>query len=213
MIGQTMINVKASGARTRLSTFCAGLFLLLLVVVLGSVVAVIPMAALVAVMILVAWSTFDWHSVAPATLRRMPRSETLTMGLTVGGDRGHAQPGDRRRRRRPDRRRAVRPPRRASGRRHEHPRPGRVVADLLRQRRAVLRLRPRARRGLRLRGRPCARHHRPLARHIWDASAVAALDAISERYRAQGTEVEITGLNQRSDHLHSTLSGRLTPAH
>ena len=53
MIGQTMINVKVSGARTRISTFLAGLFLLILVVGLGDVVAVIPMAALVAVMIMV----------------------------------------------------------------------------------------------------------------------------------------------------------------
>ncbi len=83
MIGQTMINVKASGARTRLSTFSAGAFLLLLVVGLGSVVAVIPMAALVAVMILVSVSTFDWHSVAPSTLRRMPAGETAVMVLTV----------------------------------------------------------------------------------------------------------------------------------
>src|SRR5690606_34586862 len=48
MIGQTMINVKVSGARTRISTFLAGVFLLVLVVGLGDVVAVIPMAALVA---------------------------------------------------------------------------------------------------------------------------------------------------------------------
>lgn len=53
MIGQTMINVKASGARTRISTFLAGTFLLILVLVLGDLVAVIPMAALVAVMIMV----------------------------------------------------------------------------------------------------------------------------------------------------------------
>jgi hypothetical protein len=61
MIGRTMINVK-SGARTRLSTFLAGVFLLILVVGLGDVVAVIPMAALVAVMIFVSITTFDWHS-------------------------------------------------------------------------------------------------------------------------------------------------------
>ena len=62
MIGQTMINVKASGARTRLSTFLAGVFLLVLVVGFGDVVALIPMAALVAVMIMVSVGTFDWHS-------------------------------------------------------------------------------------------------------------------------------------------------------
>jgi SulP family sulfate permease len=82
MIGQTMINVK-SGARTRLSTFLAGAFLLVLVVVLGDVVAVIPMAALVAVMIFVSIATFDWHSVR--TLHLMPRSETAVMLTTVAG--------------------------------------------------------------------------------------------------------------------------------
>lgn len=83
MIGQTMINVKASGARTRISTFLAGVFLLILVVGLGDVVAIIPMAALVAVMIMVAVGTFDWHSIRPATLKRMPKSETAVMLATV----------------------------------------------------------------------------------------------------------------------------------
>lgn len=83
MIGQTMINVKQSGARTRLSTFLAGLFLLILVVVLGDIVGVIPMAALVAVMIMVSVGTFDWHSVHPRTLRVMPFPETLVMLVTV----------------------------------------------------------------------------------------------------------------------------------
>ncbi|WP_144862642.1 SulP family inorganic anion transporter, partial [Micrococcus luteus] len=49
MVGQTMINVKASGARTRISTFMAGVFVLVLSVTLGDVVALVPMAALVAV--------------------------------------------------------------------------------------------------------------------------------------------------------------------
>ena len=79
MIGQTMINVKASGARTRISTFLAGVFVLILVVALGDIVALIPMAALVAVMIVVAIATFDWHSIRPATLKRMPISETVVM--------------------------------------------------------------------------------------------------------------------------------------
>jgi SulP family sulfate permease len=83
MIGQTMINVKVSGARTRISTFLAGVFLLILVVGLGDVVAIIPMAALVAVMIMVSVGTFDWHSVHPATLRRMPFSATAIMLVTV----------------------------------------------------------------------------------------------------------------------------------
>ncbi|NIH67001.1 SulP family inorganic anion transporter [Modestobacter marinus] len=80
MIGQTMINIR-SGARTRLSTFLSGVFLLILVVVLGDIVAIIPMAALVAVMIFVSIATFDWHSLR--TIHRMPRSETLVMLSTV----------------------------------------------------------------------------------------------------------------------------------
>ena len=83
MIGQTMINVKASGARTRISTFCAGVFLLILVVALGDIVALIPMAALVAIMVFVSWATFDWHSIRPNTLARMPKSETTVMLVTV----------------------------------------------------------------------------------------------------------------------------------
>ena len=90
MIGQTMINVKASGARTRISTFLAGVFLLVLVVGFGGLVAIIPMAAMVAVMVMVAVGTFDWHSVAPATLRRMPKSETAVMASTVAGRGGDA---------------------------------------------------------------------------------------------------------------------------
>ncbi|MGY3127290.1 SulP family sulfate permease [Agrococcus sp. UYP33] len=83
VIGQTMINVKVSGARSRVSTFLAGVFVLVLVVALGDVVALIPMAALVAVMIMVVVSTFDWHSIRPSTLKRMPVSETLVMVVTV----------------------------------------------------------------------------------------------------------------------------------
>jgi SulP family sulfate permease len=80
MIGQTMINIK-SGARTRLSTFLSGVLLLVMVVALGDVVATIPMAALVAVMIFVAYATFDWHSLQ--TIHRMPKSETTVMLSTV----------------------------------------------------------------------------------------------------------------------------------
>jgi SulP family sulfate permease len=83
MIGQTMINVKSGGARTRLSTFLAGVFLLILVVSLGDIVGRIPMAALVAVMIMVSIATFDWYSIAPRTLRRMPKSELAVMLVTV----------------------------------------------------------------------------------------------------------------------------------
>jgi len=80
MIGQSVINVK-SGGRGRLSTFCAGLFLLLLIVVLGEWVKQIPMAALVAVMIMVSIGTFNWSSFK--NLRVLPKSSSLVMISTV----------------------------------------------------------------------------------------------------------------------------------
>ncbi|SOX51379.1 SulP family inorganic anion transporter [Mycobacterium ahvazicum] len=83
VVGQTMMNVKVAGGRTRLSTFFTGGFLLLLIMSLGDLVGRIPMAALAAVMIVVSAATFDWHSVAPRTLKVLPRSETVVMILTV----------------------------------------------------------------------------------------------------------------------------------
>lgn len=83
MIGQTMINVRESGARTRISTFLAGVFLLILMVALGDTVGLIPMAALVAVMIVVSVGTLDWHSISPKTLRLMPGAELVVMLVTV----------------------------------------------------------------------------------------------------------------------------------
>jgi SulP family sulfate permease len=80
MIGQSVINVK-SGGRTRLSTFAAGLFLLLMVVFLGEWVAQIPMAALVAVMIMVSIGTFSWGSIA--NLKKHPVSTSTVMVTTV----------------------------------------------------------------------------------------------------------------------------------
>lgn len=83
MIGQTMINVKINGARTRISTFLAGSLLLALVVGLGDLVARIPMAALAAVMIMASVTTLDWRSINPKTLRHIPKSETGVMLSTV----------------------------------------------------------------------------------------------------------------------------------
>jgi SulP family sulfate permease len=80
MIGQTVINVK-SGGRGRLSTFVAGAFLLVLVVFLGPWVKQIPMAALVAVMIMVSISTFSWRSIR--NLRSHPKSSSVVMLATV----------------------------------------------------------------------------------------------------------------------------------
>lgn len=80
MIGQSVINVK-SGGRGRLSTLIAGVFLLILVVFLNDLVAKIPMAALVAVMIMVSIGTFDWQSIR--NLKRHPLSTNIVMISTV----------------------------------------------------------------------------------------------------------------------------------
>ncbi len=214
MIGQTMINVKASGARTRLSTFMAGALLLLLVVGLGSIVAIIPMAALVAVMILVSVSTFDWHSIKPSTLKRLPRGETLIMLVTVAG--------------------TVATENLAIG-----VGAGVLTAMALFARRVahlvdVQRiLDPDGTSVLYVvegelffasdqelidafaYGEDPQEVIIDLSRaHLWDASAVAALDAIQGHYaRHDITHVTITGLNPHSEDLHAELSGQLTPAH
>ncbi len=213
MIGQTMINVRAGGARTRLSTFSAGVLLLVLVVGLGNVVAVIPMAALVAVMILVSVSTFDWHSVAPSTLRRMPRGETVVMVLTVAG--------------------TVATSNLAIG-----VGIGVLASMALFARRAAHLVE--VERVLDPDGSSCLyavsgelffasdqelidafRYAEDpphvvidLSRaHLWDTSAVAALDTIETHYRRHEVAVEITGLNRRSARLHEEHSGQLAPAH
>lgn len=80
MIGQSVINVK-SGGRGRLSTFVAGIFLLFLIVVLGAWVKQIPMAALVAIMIMVSIGTFSWSSIK--NLKSHPRSSSIVMLATV----------------------------------------------------------------------------------------------------------------------------------
>ncbi|MDF1609422.1 SulP family inorganic anion transporter [Hoeflea sp. YIM 152468] len=80
MIGQSIINIK-SGGRGRLSTFMAGVMLLFFIVVLGDWVAEIPMAALVAIMIMVSIGTFSWSSIK--NLRSHPRSSSVVMLATV----------------------------------------------------------------------------------------------------------------------------------
>ena len=80
MIGQSVINIK-SGGRGRLSTLTAGILLLIMVVFLGDWVAMIPMAALVAVMIMVSIGTFNWASIR--NLNTNPKSSTLVMLATV----------------------------------------------------------------------------------------------------------------------------------
>lgn len=80
MIGQSVINVK-SGGRQRLSTFSAGVLLLFFLLVMGPWVKQIPMAALVAVMFMVSIGTFNWDSIR--NIKKLPRSETAVMVTTV----------------------------------------------------------------------------------------------------------------------------------
>jgi len=207
VIGQTMIGVKASGARTRISTFSAGVFLFVLVVVFGDFVATIPMAALVAVMIMVAIGAFDWHSVRPSTLRRMPKSETfvmiatvvlvlLTHNLAIG----------------------------VVG--------GVLVASVLFVRRvahfvSVSRVVSSAGDSVTYAvtgelffassndlttlfsySDDPSRVIVDLSRsHVWDASTVAALDAIETKYAALGKSVEIVGMNESSQRMRKRLTG------
>ena len=81
MIGQSVINVK-SGGRGRLSTFIAGIFLMFLIIVLGDLVIQIPMPVLVGIMIMVSIGTFDWSSFT--YLRRAPKTDSIVMLVTVG---------------------------------------------------------------------------------------------------------------------------------
>ena len=214
MFGQTMINVKVSGARTRISTFLAGLFLLVLVVGFGDAVALIPMAALVAVMIMVSVGTFDWHSVRPSTLRRMPKSETTVMAATVVV--------------------TVLTHNLAIG-----VGVGVLVAMTLFARR-VAHLTETHRELVENRDGTASAVYRvtgelffassndlytqfdyvddpdsvviDLSRsHIWDASTVAALDAIATKYHRKDKTVVIVGLNPSSAERHERLSGSLPP--
>jgi sulfate permease, SulP family len=211
MIGQTMINVKGAGARTRISTFLAGVFVLILIVVLGDVVALIPMAALVAVMIMVSVATFDWHSVTPATLRRMPRSETGVMVATVAI--------------------VVATSNLAIG-----VVAGVFLASILFARRVahfvtVTRTIQGSEDGqvahYTVDGELFFASSNDLTTlfeyaddpdrvvidmsrsHVWDASTVAALDAIRTKYERHGKAAELTGLNETATAFHSRLSGNL----
>ncbi len=80
MIGQSIINIR-SGGRARLSTLSAGIFLFIFIIVFGKWVEQIPMAALVAVMIMVSISTFNWGSII--NIRKVPKNETAVMITTV----------------------------------------------------------------------------------------------------------------------------------
>lgn len=207
MIGQTMINVKASGARTRISTFMAGAFLLILVVVLGDVVGIIPMAALVAIMMIVSIDTFDWHSIRPSTLMVLPKSETFVMIATVVVVvlTGNLAIGV-----------VV----------------GVFIASVLFVRRVahfvtVDRVVTEVGAHYSVTGELFFASSNDLTTqflyshdpdrividmsgsHIWDASSVAALDAIVTKYEHLGKRVELFGMNQYTEAIHARLSGGL----
>ncbi|MEU1507876.1 SulP family inorganic anion transporter [Kitasatospora sp. NPDC005748] len=209
MIGQTMINVKVSGARTRLSTFLAGAFLMVLCIVFGPVVSRIPMAALVAVMVMVCFATFDWHSVAPKTLRRMPAGEIAVMVITValvvatsnlavGVVAGSITAMVIF---------AKRVAHRADLTAVTDPDGGQVTYSVTGE------LFFASSNDLVARFDYAGDPDRvviDLSRaHIWDASSVAALDAVEARYAQRGKSVEITGLNRPSAEIHRSLSGEL----
>ena len=207
MIGQTMINVKASGARTRLSTFLAGFFLLILVVGAGPLISIIPMASLVAVMVVVSYLTFDWHSVSPSTLKMLPKSETFVMLCTVlvvlathnlayGVIAGVFIE-------------AVLFVRRVS-----HLVEVEEQIDLDSDLTSYV-----------VKGElffassndlyyqfnynvPTTRVQIDFSKsHIWDGSSVAALDAITHKYQSHKKQVEIIGMNYQSSKIHEKLSG------
>lgn len=213
MIGQTMINVKASGARTRLSTFLAGAFLMVLCIAFGPLVSDIPMAALVAVMVLVSVATFDWHSIQPGTLKRMPVSETVVMAVTVlvvvfthnlavGVVVGSlvAMVAFARRVAHLVNVSGVVDP---DGSQAVYAVTGELFFassnDLVYQ--------------FDYKGDPDEVVIDLSDAHIWDASSVAALDAVETKYAARGKKVTIVGLNERSAAMHDRLAGQLTDAH
>jgi SulP family sulfate permease len=209
MIGQTMVNVELGKGRTRISTIAAALFLLLLVTGLSALMARIPMVVLAGIMMVVALKTLDWHSLAPSTLKRLPLSETLLMVVTVAATvwTGNLAIG-------------------VVG--------GVVFAIILFARRvahvihADRELAPDGQ-SVRytVRGPLFFASSNDLFEHfkyaedpkkviidltwaqIWDASSVAALDAIENRYRRHQCEVEIVGLDMRSRSFHQKLSGLL----
>ena len=184
MIGQSMINVK-SGGRGRLSTFCAGMFLLFLIVVLGEWVKSIPMAALVAIMIMVS----DRHvqlvvDQGPAHPSRAASS--VVMMATVVWRPGNAQPGHRR----ADWRAAVRPVLRLEDRadfpRHLDPVRGRHGTELSGGGPVVLCLGRAASSGVRFPRGAGSGHIDVTRAHIWDISSVAALDMVVLKFRGKG---------------------------
>jgi SulP family sulfate permease len=209
MIGQTIVNVKLGRARTRISTFIAGAFLLLLVTVFSDLMGQIPMVALAAVMMIVALTTINWHSLAPETLKRMPLPETIVMlttvaivvvtgNLAIGVAAGAVLAMVFFARRVAHVVRVERTPS-ADGTSVTYAVNGPLFFgssnDLVEQFDPA---------------------HDPasvvvdLSRaQIWDASTVAALDSIEMLYRESGSIVTFSGLDERSTAFHTRLTGKL----
>lgn len=207
MVGQTVVNVKLGRARTRISTFVAGVFLLALITVLSDVMEQIPMVALAAVMMVVAVSTMNLHSVSPATLKRMPLSETAVMVVTVAV--------------------IVVTSNLAIG-----VGVGVLLAMVLFARRVahvveVTRVADEATATYTVEGPLFFGSSNDLIEQfrfaedppqvivdfsgtqVWDASTVAVLDSLTEKYAHRQIAVQFTGLDQRSALLHGRLSGTL----
>jgi sulfate permease, SulP family len=195
MIGQSVINVK-SGGRGRLSTLTAGVVLLILVVFLGDWVKQIPMAALVAVMIMVSIGTFSWVSLR--NLREHPPSSSIVMvatvvvtvathdlakgvltGVLLSGFFFAHKVGQMLR---------IRSLAEDEGRLRTYTVTGQVffaTADRFNDafdfKEVIERVRIDVSRA-----------------HFWDITAVSALDKVVLKFRREGTEVEIMGLNEAS---------------
>ncbi|HKN04061.1 MAG TPA: SulP family inorganic anion transporter [Buttiauxella sp.] len=209
MIGQTMVNVELGKGRTRISTLAAGFVLLLLVTGLSELMAKIPMVVLAGIMVIVAVKTLNWHSVKPATLKRIPIPETLVMVATVAvtvatGNLALGVVG------------------------------GVIFAMILFARRiahVVHAQRLLSDDGQSVRytvtGPLFFASSNDLFEHfqyaddpqqviidlsqaqIWDVSTVAVLDAIETRYQRYDCEVQIVGLDLRSSDFHERLSGKV----
>lgn len=209
MIGQTVVNVELGKARSRFSTIAAALVLLLLVTGLSAIMAKIPMVVLAGIMMIVAVKTLNWHSLAPATLKRMPLSETLVMVTTVIATvwTGNLAVGV------------------AGGVIFAMVLFARRIAHVVHADREMIEEGKAVR--YTVRGPLFFASSNDLYEHflyagdpprvvidlthaqIWDASTVAALDAIETRYRQHGIEVKIEGLDLRSHDFHQRLSGKI----
>jgi sulfate permease, SulP family len=215
LIGQSMINMR-NGGRTRLSTLSSGVFLLVLVLALAPVVRIIPMAALAAIMVVVSVGTFNWASIRPQAWVKRPRSETAVMVVTVvivvvtGNLAIGVIVG--------------------------------VVLSALFFARRVAHLvdvtstldaaagPAGATRTYVVTGALFFASSSELASdfdfddptphvvidlsesHIWDTTAIAALDAVVAKFAERGVHATVTGMNEHSALMHAELSGRLAPS-